>query len=145
MIDFQSPLTGVAGLPSLNQRSTAGMSSPGGEETGEGELNCRSGRQPALIEVGVCPSGTFENSQQHARVIYGWVHGRQQIRVPRGRQKSFSLLPSLALVHAALSSRIRVNSRNSRKKFRATSTYSDLIRPIPNPLPTPSGVLEFTL
>jgi hypothetical protein len=56
--------------------------SPGGEETGEGELNCRSGRQPALIEVGVCPSGTFENSQQHARVIHGWVHRLPKTKSP---------------------------------------------------------------
>jgi hypothetical protein len=38
MIDFQSQLTGVAEPPFLNQKSAAGMSSPGGEETGEGEL-----------------------------------------------------------------------------------------------------------
>jgi hypothetical protein len=28
-----------------------------------------------------CP-GTFENSQQHARVIYGWVHGSQLTQSP---------------------------------------------------------------
>jgi hypothetical protein len=31
-------LTGVAEPPKINQKSAAGMSSPGGEETGEGEL-----------------------------------------------------------------------------------------------------------
>jgi hypothetical protein len=31
-----------------------------------------------------CPSGTFENSQQHARVIYGWVYRPQQIQSPEG-------------------------------------------------------------
>jgi hypothetical protein len=79
-----------------------------------------------------CPIGTFANSQQHARVIYGWVHGRQQIRVPRGRQKSFSLLPSLALVHAALSSRIRVNSRNSRKRLSIAFAAKSRFYPCPS-------------
>jgi hypothetical protein len=99
MIDFQSSLTELTEPPSLNQRHPAGISSPGGPnersecyfvccsnsnersecrfvccsgvDTGEGELH--RGRQSALIEVRPCPSGTFENSQQHARVIYGWV------------------------------------------------------------------------
>jgi hypothetical protein len=39
MIVFQSPLTGVAEPPAINQTFAVGMSSPGGEETGEGELN----------------------------------------------------------------------------------------------------------
>src|ERR1700733_3797169 len=69
MIVFQSQLTGVAEPPSFNQRSTTEISSPGGEETGEGELNPRErgerhflccsfvgelshrGRQSALISV----------------------------------------------------------------------------------------------
>jgi hypothetical protein len=51
MIAFRSLLTGVAKLPAVNQASVAGMSSPGGEETGEGEL-CSRGRQSALIKVG---------------------------------------------------------------------------------------------
>ena len=100
MIYFKSLLADLAGLPSINQRPTAGTPSPGGEGRDEGELNLRErserhflccsgvselspcGRQSALIKVGrtvcpalqPCPSGTFENSQQHARVIYGWVH-----------------------------------------------------------------------
>jgi hypothetical protein len=110
MNDFRSSLTAVAEPPSLNQRATIGKSSPGGEDTGEGELNSRErserhflccsfvgelnhrGRQSALIEVGrtpcpalpPCPSRTFENSQQHARVIYGWVRGPQQTQSPAG-------------------------------------------------------------
>jgi hypothetical protein len=51
MIVLQSRSTGEAEPPAINQKSTASMSSPGGEETGEGELNYR-GRQSALIEVG---------------------------------------------------------------------------------------------
>jgi hypothetical protein len=39
-----------------------------------------------------CPLGTFENSQQHARVIYGWVHGSQQIPSPVGTAEIFSRL-----------------------------------------------------
>jgi hypothetical protein len=99
MIDFQSLLTGVAEPLLINQKSTTGMSSPGGEETGSsehgerhflccsfvGELN-RRGRQSALIEACPCPSGTSENSQQHARVIHGWVHRPHQPKVPQGRQ-----------------------------------------------------------
>ena len=38
MIDFQLLRTGMAEPPSINQGSTAGMSSPGGEGWGEGEL-----------------------------------------------------------------------------------------------------------
>jgi hypothetical protein len=41
MIDFLSSCAGLAELPSLNQRATMGKSSPGGEDTGEGELNLR--------------------------------------------------------------------------------------------------------
>jgi hypothetical protein len=41
MIDFQSPWTGMAEPSVINQKSAAGMSSPGGEETGEGEPNHR--------------------------------------------------------------------------------------------------------
>jgi hypothetical protein len=65
MIVLQSPLTEVAERTAISLLSVVGMSSPGGEETGEGELNCSSGRQPTLSEVQPCPSGTSENSQQH--------------------------------------------------------------------------------
>ena len=39
-----------------------------------------------------CPSGTFENSQQHARVIYGWVHSRQPTQSPEGTAEILSYL-----------------------------------------------------
>jgi hypothetical protein len=52
MIVLQSLWTGVAELPAINQKSATGMSSPGGEETGEGELSRRSGHPPALNKVG---------------------------------------------------------------------------------------------
>jgi hypothetical protein len=39
-----------------------------------------------------CPSGTFENSQQHARVIYGWVHRLIKIKSPAGTTE---ILPRL--------------------------------------------------
>jgi hypothetical protein len=72
MIDFQSQLTGVAGSSAIDQKSDAGMSSPGGSnersechflccsgvETGEGELNLR-GRQSALIRVHVPAASVF--------------------------------------------------------------------------------------
>jgi hypothetical protein len=50
MIVFQSQLAGIAEPPALNQRSTTGISSPGGEDLGKGELIYR-GRQSALISV----------------------------------------------------------------------------------------------
>jgi hypothetical protein len=34
------------------------------------------------------PFGTFENSQQHARMIYGWVHGPQSIQSPAGDDRN---------------------------------------------------------
>jgi exodeoxyribonuclease VII small subunit len=67
MIDFQS--SAIAERPNHWPYNSP---SPGGEGRGEGELY--RGRQSALIEVRPYPFGTFENSQQHARVIYGWVH-----------------------------------------------------------------------
>jgi hypothetical protein len=36
-----------------------------------------------------CPSGTFENSQQHARVIYGWVHRPGLTQSPEGTAEIF--------------------------------------------------------
>jgi hypothetical protein len=41
-----------------------------------------------------CPSGTFDNSQQHARVIYGWVHRPQPTPSPTGTAETL-----LGLVH----------------------------------------------
>jgi hypothetical protein len=41
MVTHKLPATGAAQKPFANQRSYAGMSSPGGEETGEGELNSK--------------------------------------------------------------------------------------------------------
>src|SRR5580692_5762681 len=55
MIVFQSKMTGVAEPSSVGQRSTKGISSPGGEDLGEGELIYR-GRQSALISVRARPS-----------------------------------------------------------------------------------------
>jgi len=107
MIDFQSLLTELAELPFLNRRSTTGIPSPGGpSERSEcrfvccsfvGELNPR-GRRSALIEVGraacpavrPCPFRTFENSQQHARVIYGWIH--RPTKNPKSRRHGRSPL-----------------------------------------------------
>src|SRR5580692_1958154 len=78
MIVFQSP----AMVEVQNHRSCYSPS-PGGEGRGEGELN-RRGRQSALIEVCPCSPGTFENSQQHARVIYGWGRRSQPAQSPAG-------------------------------------------------------------
>jgi hypothetical protein len=52
MIVFQSPPTGVAESPSVNQRSTAGMSSPGGSNE---RRECRF----------VCCSGVETDSSEH--------------------------------------------------------------------------------
>jgi hypothetical protein len=60
MIDLQSPLTGVAEPPSVNQRSTIGMSSPGGEETGEGELNLRERSECHFLCCSVVETGEGE-------------------------------------------------------------------------------------
>ena len=38
-----------------------------------------------------CPIGTFENSRQHARVIYGWVRGPCQTQSP---ERTAEILPS---------------------------------------------------
>ena len=58
MIVLQSPWTGAAKPSAINQKSAIGMSSPGGEETGEGELNHR-GRQSALIRVHAPAASVF--------------------------------------------------------------------------------------
>jgi hypothetical protein len=89
MIVFQSPLTDVAEVPVMNQKSTIGIPSPGGEGLGEGELNCSSGRQPAPIKVG----------QVHSRAMLPAI---------------LSILSHL-YVSAPLWQKIRVHSRNSRK------------------------------
>jgi hypothetical protein len=126
MIDFQSSAI-VESTNHLAHRSP----SPGGEGRGSsehserltgccsgvGELSCSSGRQSALIEVRPCPSGTFENSQRHARVIYGWVHCPQPTQSPARTAEILScLVSSSGFVHSWPSREIiRVNSRNSCK------------------------------
>jgi hypothetical protein len=40
--------------------------------------------QSSALALRPCPSGTFENSQQHARVIYGWVPSSQSNQSPAG-------------------------------------------------------------
>jgi hypothetical protein len=116
MIYFKSLLADLAGLPSISPRTAAGKPSPKGEGWGSnersecrlvccsdvGELHHR-GRQSALIEADgalakalrPCPLGTFENSQQPARVTYGWVHGRQHSQSPEGTVETFSRVASL--------------------------------------------------
>jgi hypothetical protein len=83
MIDFQS----LAIVRSSSYRPCHSPS-PGGEGRDEGEL-CSRGRQSALMS---CPFETFENSQQHARVIYGRVHRSQPTKVPKGRQNCLEFL-----------------------------------------------------
>src|ERR1700733_5734207 len=38
--------------------------------------------------LGSCPFGTFENSQPHARVIYGWVHYPKPTLSPAGTKET---------------------------------------------------------
>jgi hypothetical protein len=106
MIVLQSLWTGVAELPAINQKSATGMSSPGGEETGEGELNPR-GRQSALIsfrsvEGSVtprpCPFGTFENSP----ALQGWVNDSTPIQSPAGTAEILSCRTALIEVGRAI-------------------------------------------
>jgi hypothetical protein len=40
--------------------------------------------QSSAITSWPCPSRAFENSQQHARVIYGWVHRPTKSQSPTG-------------------------------------------------------------
>jgi hypothetical protein len=40
--------------------------------------------QSSATALRPCPSGTFDNSQQHARVIYGWVHRPKPTLSPEG-------------------------------------------------------------
>jgi hypothetical protein len=56
MFDLQTRMTGAAQRSFVNQKSAAGMSSPGGEDTGEGELNCNIGRKPVLSRSAFAPS-----------------------------------------------------------------------------------------
>jgi hypothetical protein len=49
--------------------------------------------QSPPVALWPCPSGTFENSRQHARVIHGWVHRPQLVPSPGGTTE--------ALVHFA--------------------------------------------
>jgi hypothetical protein len=46
--------------------------------------------QSSATALRPCPSGTFENSQQHARVIYGWVYRPTKTQSPAGAAESFS-------------------------------------------------------
>jgi hypothetical protein len=40
--------------------------------------------QSPASDLRPCPSGTFENSQQHARVIYDWVNRPLPTQSPEG-------------------------------------------------------------
>src|ERR1700733_9546087 len=46
--------------------------------------------QSSITALPPCPSGTFENSQQHMRVIYGWAHRPLKSQSPKGTAESFS-------------------------------------------------------
>jgi hypothetical protein len=91
--------------------------------------------QSSATALRPCPLGTFENSQQHARVIYCWVYGRQPTPSPKGTTEALlvffgqknrftgrdpALIGMTARKRAAQYGAfgICVNSRNSRKEFR---------------------------
>src|SRR5580692_9978061 len=78
--------------------------------------------------VRVLPAGEGRGEGESFGIEFR-VAGEGELR-DRGRQSTliWTSIPAL---------RIRVNSRNSRKKLRATPTYSNLIRSIKDPLPPP--------
>ena len=61
MIVVQSLATALAERLIDRQKPVAGMSSPAGEDTGEGELSCSSGREPALTVI-LAPDFWMRNS-----------------------------------------------------------------------------------
>jgi hypothetical protein len=75
MIIFESSLTDVAEPPLLNQKFATGMSSPGGEETGEGELNPREHRERHFL----CCS--FVGELNHRGLQSALIRGSCHIRV----------------------------------------------------------------
>ena len=56
MFDLRAKMTGAAERSFDDQKPLEGMSSPGGEDTGEGELNCNIGRKPVLSRSAFAPS-----------------------------------------------------------------------------------------
>jgi hypothetical protein len=70
MISLQSSLTGVGAQLFDNQRPSVGLSSPGGEETGEGDLN-HGGRQSALIKGWTSSGnwGPFKPAETHSSLF----------------------------------------------------------------------------
>ena len=68
---LQLTATGVAERPADNLKSAGGMSSPGGEDTGEGELNPRRSRgDEALTSSGHARQLTFQIVLLAASIVY---------------------------------------------------------------------------
>ena len=66
--------------------------------------------QSSAVALRPCPSGTFANSQQHARVIYSWVHRPLKTQTPRGMTEILCLLVGFGPFYSVHSVKISVPS-----------------------------------
>jgi hypothetical protein len=91
MIDLKSYMTGVAKKSSASRKSAAGMSSPGEEKTGEGELNTEPGS-------GLSPQPQSLQPRMFACLAEAW---RSRMKFPAKIKKpnSASIFP-LSLIKA---------------------------------------------
>src|ERR1700722_4124304 len=111
MIVLQSTATGLAEQPVVHRKSAAGMSSPGGEEAGEGELHSDSaGRTTRAFS---CAAAVPKGQSKIARHFSAGIP-RIFPQVPTGRLNFRPLSPFPSLHQGYPISRIKANQGFSR-------------------------------
>src|SRR5580693_2640938 len=100
--------------------------------------------QSSATALWPCPSGTFENSRQHARVIYGWVHGPQPTRSPAGTTEIIIGFSGLKCRSEFIGVHPWLKTNFCNTPFKVSQGYSRLSKPIQGFLGKKDGIMHLT-